>query len=192
MRQPGQTLTSSIAPALITCLRCRGFTSECAREGAARYDLLRWHRGSSSTCPAPTTPHPGQAPQPPSSDPAPVARLVVVNFGYYQIELDDALGPSSLPSSSIWCQRATPPDVPPSRRQMCHHTPGRHSPVALTMHRPCRAMPHALPSAAQVGRAVSAVEEEGGSLRAGLAASCFLHCVWETGIVGSGRLSPRW
>ena len=48
--------------------------------------------------------------------------VVVVNFGYSQIELDDALGPSSLPSSSIWCQRATPPDVPPSRRPMCHHT----------------------------------------------------------------------
>jgi len=27
-----------------------------------------------------------------------VAQLVVVNFGYSQIELDDALGPSSLPS----------------------------------------------------------------------------------------------
>ena len=56
--QPGQALTSSVAPALITCLRWRGFTSECAREGAARYDLLRWHRGSSSTCPAPTIPPP--------------------------------------------------------------------------------------------------------------------------------------
>ena len=42
--------TSSVAPALITCLRWRGFTSECAREGAARHDLLRRHRGSSSTC----------------------------------------------------------------------------------------------------------------------------------------------
>eukprot|EP00964_Phaeocystis_antarctica_P153489 scaffold121774_cov39-Phaeocystis_antarctica.AAC.1 len=56
VRQPGQTLTSSIAPALITCLRWRGFTSECTREGAARHDLLRRHRGSSSTCPAPTIP----------------------------------------------------------------------------------------------------------------------------------------
>ena len=56
VRQPGQTLTSSIAPALITCLRWRGFTSECAREGAARHNLLRRHRGSSSTCPAPTIP----------------------------------------------------------------------------------------------------------------------------------------
>tara|TARA_B100000768_G_C11161607_1_gene324803 strand:- start:377 stop:604 length:228 start_codon:yes stop_codon:yes gene_type:complete len=46
-------------------------------------------------------PSPGQAPQPPSSDLAPVARLVVVNFGYSQIELDDALEPSSLPSSFI-------------------------------------------------------------------------------------------
>ena len=50
VRQPGQTLTSSIAPALITCLRWRGFTNECACEGAARHDLLRRHRGSSSTC----------------------------------------------------------------------------------------------------------------------------------------------
>ena len=58
MRQPGQTLTSSIAPALITCLRWRGFTNECACEGAARHDLLRRHRGSSSTCPAPTIPPP--------------------------------------------------------------------------------------------------------------------------------------
>ena len=58
VRQPGQTLTSSIAPALITCLRWRGFTNECACEGAARHDLLRRHRGSSSTCPAPTIPPP--------------------------------------------------------------------------------------------------------------------------------------
>ena len=58
VRQPGQTLTSSVAPAFITRLRWRGFTNECAREGAARHDLLRRHRGSSSTCPAPTTPPP--------------------------------------------------------------------------------------------------------------------------------------
>ena len=109
--QPGQALTSSVAPALITCLRWRGFTSECAREGAARQDLHRRHRERSSTCPALTTPAGVRAPQP-SSGPA--------------------LGPSSLPSSSIWCQRATPPGVPPSRRPMCHHTPGRHSPVATT------------------------------------------------------------
>ena len=111
MRPPGHTLTSSAEPALIACLRWRGFTSECAREGAPRHDLLRRHKGSSSTCPAPTTPAGVRAPQP-SSGPA--------------------LGPSSLPSSSIWCQRATPPGVPPSRRPMCHHTPGRHSPVATT------------------------------------------------------------
>ena len=58
MRQPAQTLTSSIAPALITCWRCRGFTSECAREGAARHDLLRRHRRSSSTFPAHRRPLP--------------------------------------------------------------------------------------------------------------------------------------
>ena len=134
MRQPGQTLTSSIAPALITCLRWRGFTNACAREGAARHDLFRRHRGSSSICPAPTTPPPVCR----LLNHHPVARLVVVNFGCSQIELDDALGPSSLPSSSIWCQRATPPDVPPSRRPMCHHTPGRHSPVATTNATRCR------------------------------------------------------
>ena len=72
VRQPGQTLTSSIAPALITCLRWRGFTSESAREGAARPDLLRRHRGSSLTCPAPMAPAGVRAPQP-SSGPAPVA-----------------------------------------------------------------------------------------------------------------------
>ena len=70
--QPGQALTSSVAPALITCLRWRGFTSECAREGAARQDLHRRHRGRSSTCPALTTPAGVRAPQP-SSVPAPVA-----------------------------------------------------------------------------------------------------------------------
>eukprot|EP00964_Phaeocystis_antarctica_P011191 scaffold6159_cov35-Phaeocystis_antarctica.AAC.1 len=32
VRQPGQTLTSSVAPAFITRLRWRGFTNECARE----------------------------------------------------------------------------------------------------------------------------------------------------------------
>ena len=194
MRQPGQTLTSSIAPALITCLRWRGFTNECACEGAARHDLLRRHKGRSSTCPAPTIP-------------PPVCRLLS-HHQAIQLQwpdsssstLDTPRSNSTMLSDRPRCPRS-PSDagaqrhstcVPPSRRPMCHHTPGRHSPVAttppaaLTMHRPCRAMPHALPSAAQVGRAVSAVEEEGGGIRAGQAkgAGCFLFpCLgnWDMG-----------
>eukprot|EP00964_Phaeocystis_antarctica_P131402 scaffold95304_cov42-Phaeocystis_antarctica.AAC.1 len=40
-----------------------------------------------------------------------------------------------------------------------NRTTQRHPPL-LTLRRPYRALPHALPSAAQVGCAVSAVEEE--------------------------------
>ena len=93
------------------------------------------------------------------------------------------------PALNATRRAALPPsDVPPHAGSP-FALPQRHPPP-LTMRRPYRAMPHALPSAAQVGRAVSAVEEEGGSLRAGQAkgAGCFL--AWETGI--AGRLSPRW
>ena len=51
MRQPGHTLTSSVEPALIACLRWHGLTSECARERAARLDLLRLYRVSASIRP---------------------------------------------------------------------------------------------------------------------------------------------
>ena len=193
MRQPGQTLTSSVAPAFITCLRWRGFTSECACEGAARHDLLRRHRGSSSTCPAPTIP-------------PPVCRLLS-HHQAIQLQwpdsssstLDTPRSNSTMLSDRPRCPRS-PSDAGAQRHSTCRPPavrcattrrvairplPQRYPPL-LTMRRPYRAMPHALPSAAQVGRAVSAVEEEGGSLRAGPATSCFLHCVWETGIVLRG------
>ena len=194
MRQPGQTLTSSIAPALITCLRWRGFTNECAREGAARHDLLRRHRGSSSICPASTTP-------------PPVCRLLN-HHQAIQLQwpdsssstLDTPRSNSTMLSDRPRCPRS-PSDAGAQRHSTCRPPavrcattrrvtirplPQRHPPPPVWSDAPRAAV------RAQVGRAVSAVEEEGGSLRAGLAASCFLHCVWETGIVGSGRLSPRW
>ena len=49
--EPGHTLTSSVEPALIACLRWHGLTSECARERAARLDLLRLYRVSASIRP---------------------------------------------------------------------------------------------------------------------------------------------
>jgi len=51
---------SSVEPALIACLRWHGLTREweCARERAARLDLLRLCRVSASICPASTTRHP--------------------------------------------------------------------------------------------------------------------------------------
>ena len=53
VRQPGHTLTisSSVEPALIACLRWHSLTSECARERAARLDLLRLYRVSASIRP---------------------------------------------------------------------------------------------------------------------------------------------
>ena len=80
-----------------------------------------------------------------------------------------------------------------TRRVAIRPLPQRHR-RRYTMRHPYRAMPHALPSAAQVRRAVSAVEEEGGSLRAGQAKWGWLLLVSFTvsGKLGSGRLSPRW
>ena len=176
MRQPGQTLTSSIAPALITCLRWRGFTNECACEGAARHDLLRRHRGSSSTCLR--------------RRPPPVCGLL--NHQTVQLQWPTRRRQLWIPDRTRRCSRtvlaalvvhlmpalnatrcaALPPsDVLPHagssfascrkrrRRLPDNRTTQRHPPL-LTLRRPYRALPHALPSAAQVGCAVSAVEEE--------------------------------
>ena len=192
MRQPGQTLTSSIAPALITCLRWRGFTSECTREGAARHDLLRRHRGSSSTCPAPTIPpvcglldHQAVQLQWPTRRRRRQLWILPDRTRRCSRTVLAALVVHLVPARNTTRRAALPPsDVPPhagSPFARCHNQ--RHP---LPRRRLYRALPLALPSAAQVGRAVSAVEEEGGSLRAGPATSCFLHCVWETGIVLRG------
>ena len=188
MRQSGQTLTSSLTPALITCLRWRAFTSECAREGASRHDLLRQHRGSSSACPAPTTPAGVRTPQP-SSGPAPVA------YSSSSSTLDTPRSNSTrtflaalvvhlVPARNATRRAALPPSyVPPHA--------GHHAPVAQRHVQSDARIERCPPRCRPLRRrAVSAAEEEGGSLRAGqaeggLAASCFLHCVWETGDLGS-------
>ena len=112
MRQPGQTLTSSGAPAFITCLRWRGFTSECACEGAARHDLLRQYRGSSSTGPDPITP-------------PPVCRLID-HHQAIQLQwpdsssstLDTPRSNSTMLSDRPHCPRS-PPDASAQRRPTC-------------------------------------------------------------------------
>eukprot|EP00964_Phaeocystis_antarctica_P092977 scaffold59892_cov39-Phaeocystis_antarctica.AAC.1 len=75
-----------------------------------------------------------------------------------------------MPALNATRRAALPPsDVPPhagSPFDSCRKAPPAHNrttqrhPPPLTVRRPYRALPHALPSAAQVGRAVSAVEEE--------------------------------
>ena len=108
-----------------------------------------------------------------------------------------------MPALNATRRAALPPsDVPPHagspfascrkrRRRLPHNRTTQRHPPLLTLRRPYRALPHALPSAAQVGRAVSAVEEEEvgvrgqGTERRLAASTCFLHCV-------SARLSPRW
>jgi hypothetical protein len=107
VRQPGHTLTisSSVEPALIACLRWHSLTSECARERAARLDLLRLHRVSASICPR---------------VPRPLASLSTL---YSQIEPTDAFGPSSPPSSSGPSVRADAQDHP-----KCPPTP-THPPI---------------------------------------------------------------
>ena len=192
VRQPAQTLTSSIAPALITCWRCRGFTSECAREGAARHDLLRRHRRSSSTFPAHRRPLPRAGSSTTikrSSSSGPTRRrqlwILPDRTRRRSRTVLAALVVHLTPALNATRRAALPPSDVPRHAGSPLALPQRHPPPRR-MRRPYRAMPHALPSAAQVGRAVSAVEEEGGSLRAGPATSCFLHCVWETGIVLRG------
>ena len=178
MRQPGQTLTSSIAPALITCLRWRGFTNECAREGAARHDLLRRHRGSSSTCPAPTTPPPAGSSTTikRSSSSGPTrrrqlwiltdrtrrcSRTVLAALVVHLMPALNATRRAALPPSDVLPHAGSPfASCRKRRRRLPHNRTTQRHPPLLTLRRPYRALPHALPSAAQVGCAVSAVEEE--------------------------------
>ena len=195
MRQSGQTLTSSLTPALITCLRWRAFTSECAREGASRHDLLRQHRGSSSACPAPTTPAGVRTPQP-SSGPAPVA------YSSSSSTLDTPRSNSTrtflaalvvhlVPARNATQSAALPPsDVPPhagSPFARCHNNTRRAADDASPVQ---SAAPRAAVRCA--GRACRICcrggrwESKGrAASERGLAASCF-------GKLGSGRLSPRW
>ena len=75
-----------------------------------------------------------------------------------------------MPALNATRRAALPPsDVPPhagSPFDSCRKAPAAHNrttqrhPPPLTLRRPYRALPHALPSAAQVGRAVSAVAQE--------------------------------
>ena len=63
VRQPAHTLTSSVEPGLIACLRWQpGMVlraSALVKQRAARLDLLRLHRVSASICPASTPPPAG-------------------------------------------------------------------------------------------------------------------------------------
>ena len=111
--RPHSNFQRTVAPAFIACLRLHSLTSEysCARERAARLDLLReaprrLHTVSASICPASTTPPAGVHAPRSSSGPAPLASSSTL---YSPDRTHRSFGPSSPPSSSICravCRRA--------------------------------------------------------------------------------------
>jgi hypothetical protein len=112
---------SSVEPALIACLRWHGLTREwkCARERAARLDLLRLHRVRASMGSASTTPLAGvQAPRS-SSGPASSSTL------YSQVEPADA---SFRPVSPrpLTAFHPPPPPRPAASTKPTAFAPGLH------------------------------------------------------------------